>query len=386
MRVLQVINSIAPARGGPTYVVLRLARALADRGVGVEVISTRADLDAAAEAEARRLLGADIPLTLVRVAGPARVELAPGWLAALAPRVRRADVVHIHTVWTYPVAVTPVCCRWLRVPYIIRPAGTLDAACIASRSERKKRLALELVCRRNLEKAAAVQVTSEHERRELAQLVPAARLELVEVGVDLALSSTVSPDAGGVGRRIGFLGRLHPKKGIEALLGALARLPGAQLELAGAGEPAYEAELRARAEALGVAGRTRWLGHLGETDKRDFLARVDLLAFPSKDENFGVAVAEAMAAGRAVVVSPGVALSEDVARYRAGEVSPAEPAGLAAAISRLLENGSARAEAGGHGRDLAQTRWSWARIADRTEALYTRAGVDSTAHPLYRSG
>ena len=372
MRILQVINSIAPRRGGPSYVVLRLARALAQRGLEVELISTRADLDEEGERQARAILDG-IPLTLVPVRGPARVELAPGFVRALVPRARRADVVHVHTVWTYPVAVAPVVCRALSVPYLIRPAGTLDEACIESRSARKKRLALALVCRRNLERAAAVHVTSEHERRELARLVPRARLEVVEVGTDWP--RTVRTDEGGPATRVGFLGRLHPKKGLEVLLDAVARLPGVTLDVAGGGEAGYEASLRERARASGVAERVRFLGHLDGAAKEAFLAGVDVLAFPSRDENFGVAVAEAMAAGRAVIVSPGVALSADIERSSTGLVAPADPAALAAALMGLLTDGRARARLAQSGRALAGERWRWEGIAERTARLYAHAAA-----------
>ena len=378
MRVIHVINSIAPARGGPTSVVLGLSRALAKSGVEVEVMATRADLDRRGEDDARQAL-ADVPLTLVGVTGPSRIELAPGLIPALLPRLRRADVVHVHTVFTFPVAVTPVLCRMLRVPYVIRPAGTLDAACIASRSARQKRLALALVCRRNLLQAAAVQATSAHEQRELSALVPGARTEVLEIGVDVEDLGGVTEDHAGAGRRIGFLGRLHPKKGIEHLLEAVARLPGTELEIAGAGDPEYETSLRARAERLGVAGRTRFWGHIDPRQRLALFERVDLLAFPSTDENFGVAVAEAMSAGRAVVVSPGVGLAPDIRAANAGIVCGAAGIELAHAIGGLLDDGRRRAQLAQAARKLARDRWCWSQVAADTVALYDRCLRASSA-------
>jgi glycosyltransferase involved in cell wall biosynthesis len=371
VRVIHVINSIAPTRGGPTNVVLGLSRALAAGGVEVEVVSTRADLDARGEDAARHGLG-DVRLTLVDVAGPARIELAPALLPALVARLRGADVVHVHTVFTYPVAVTPLVCRMLRVPYVIRPAGTLDAVSIASRSTRRKRLALALVCRQNLLRAAAVQATSAHEQRELSALVPQARTCVLEIGVDVDALGQVAADRGCPGRRIGFLGRLHPKKGVEHLIDALARLPHAELEIAGSGETGYEASLRAHAQRLGVAARIRFSGHVNERQKLALLERMDVLAFPSSDENFGLAVAEAMAAGRAVVVSPGVALETDIRAANAGAVCAAEGGELARTIGSLLTEGSRRAALAAAGQRLARDRWRWSRIAAQTSALYER--------------
>src|SRR3954469_17362702 len=92
LRVLHVINSIAPGRGGPSYIVTHLCRALLDLGVDVSVLSTDADLGSDEDEVRARL--APVPLTLSRAFGPARLELSPGLLPHL---LQRADLVHIHT-------------------------------------------------------------------------------------------------------------------------------------------------------------------------------------------------------------------------------------------------------------------------------------------------
>jgi len=371
VRVVQVINSVAPARGGPTYVVTHLSRALAALGARVDVVSTRAGLDAAAEGEARRSLG-DVPLHLVDVHGPARLELAPALPALLWRLVAGADVVHVHTVFTWPVALAPLVCRARRIPYVVRPAGTLDRACLALGPRRQKQLAVSAYVRGNLERAAAVQATSDHEAAELRHLAPGARVELLEVGVDLP--AAMVPDRGEAGRRVGFLGRIHEKKQLDVLLRAMAVLPPTvELAVAGSGERAYVASLARLADALGVGDRVTWLGHLGPNEKRAFLDRVDVVACPSIDENFGIVVAEAMAAGRAVVVSPGVALSAVVASAGAGVVVAADPESVAAAVGGLLADGAARARQAAAGRRVAVARWGWERVARDTHALYERA-------------
>jgi glycosyltransferase involved in cell wall biosynthesis len=182
------------------------------------------------------------------------------------------------------------------------------------------------------------------------------------------------PDSGGPGRRIGFLGRLHPKKQLEVLLGALAMLPApVELVVAGSGEPGYRTALEERARSLGIHQRVRWLGYLGAEAKRQFFADVDVVACPSLDENFGIVVAEAMASGRAVVVAPGVALASLVASEGAGVVAPADPASFSSALAPLLVDGAARARLGAAGRRVASERWRWERAALRTLALYEEA-------------
>jgi glycosyltransferase involved in cell wall biosynthesis len=368
VRVLQIIPSIAPARGGPTYVVLHLSRALARRGVEVEVLATRSDLDSAGEAAARELLG-DVPLTLVPIVGTARLELSPGFLPALNRGLARADLAEIHTVFTFPPASAAAWARCRRVPYVVRPAGTLDEFCIAHRSERRKRFAVAAYVRPMLRGAAAVRVTSELEESNLRALEPEAVIERVELGVELD-GAEPRPSTG---RIVGSLGRLHPIKRLEVLLEAIAQLDGVELEVAGSGEPAYLAELSARAVRLGIAGRVRWLGPLDEAGKRDFLERVTALAFPSAHESFGLAVAEALAAGRAVVVAPEVGLADELARAHAGLVAPADPTLLARALRSLLDDAGERARLATNGRALVAARFTWDRVAERTLAMYERA-------------
>jgi glycosyltransferase involved in cell wall biosynthesis len=363
MRILQVINSIAPSRGGPTYVVANLSRALAELGAEVHILSTRADLDAEGEAEVRRTLK-DVRLTLVPSLGPARLEFSPGWLGALARAAQQCDVAHIHTVFTYPVAVAPLLLRTLRRPYVVRPAGTLDSACIALRSTRSKRLAISGYVRRNLNAAASVQVTSSLEEAEIRSLAPAARTALVELGVDVSSETPRPPSSG---RRIGSLGRIHPIKRLDVLIRALLHLPGTELVLAGAGDPRDVRALRELAAGLGVAERVQFLGHLEGPEKRRFLEECNVLAFPSLHESFGVAVVEALAAGRPVVVSPAVAIADQIARAGAGRVEPAEPQAFAAGISDLLTRG---AEVTRNAYALAQSRWRWDQAARRTLDLY----------------
>ena len=111
-----------------------------------------------------------------------------------------------------------------------------------------------------------------------------------------------------IGKRLGYLGRLHRKKNLEALLAGLAQVPGASLRVAGDGDPNYERALRTRAQTLGVASRVVWLGFLADKDAiAAFFAEIDVLVMPSHYECFGMVAAESLAAGVPVVVSENTA-------------------------------------------------------------------------------
>jgi glycosyltransferase involved in cell wall biosynthesis len=351
LRVLHVINSIAAGRGGPSYIITHLCRALLDLGVDVSVLSTDADLGSDEDEVRARL--APVPLILSRAFGPAQLELSPGLLPHLLQPV---DLIHIHTVFTFPVAAAAWASRARGVPYVMRPAGTLDAACLALKSTRQKQLAVAAYVRPAMERAAFVHATSESEAAELRLLAPRASVEVAEPGV--ALFPPGPPPAG---RTIAYLGRIHPIKRLEVLIEAAALLPGVELVLAGAGDPGYVAELRRR-------GPFRLLGHVNEAEKAELLSRAAVLAFPSLHENFGVAVAEALAAGRPVVVSPEVGIAPSLGE--AGLVVEATPRSFATALGSLLDDPEQLRVRGAAARQLAQRRFSWERAAGRVLELY----------------
>jgi glycosyltransferase involved in cell wall biosynthesis len=187
--------------------------------------------------------------------------------------------------------------------------------------------------------------------------------------------------------RLLFLSRLHPKKGLPLVLEALALARARSdvqlsLTVAGGGDGAYVGELRALAARLGVADLVYWTGHVEGAAKSALLAGADLFVLPSAQENFGIAVAEAMAAGLPVLVSHEVALSAEVREAGAGAVVPREPAAIADAILHSARDLGARVHAGDAAVRLVRERFSWERCADGLEALYASVvGASEGAAP-----
>ena len=136
--------------------------------------------------------------------------------------------------------------------------------------------------------------------------------------------------------RVGFLGRLDPKKNLELVIDALALLSEpVTLQVAGDGPRAYRESLVSRAQSRGVETRVRWHGFVEDATKRQFLASIDVLVMPSTFECFGVSAAEALAAGVPVVVSPHVGVADIVVEYRCGHVVSATAPEIARALREL---------------------------------------------------
>lgn len=374
-----MIASLAPRYGGPSTAAPQMCAALAARGHDVELLTTDRD------GRGRLRVSLCMPqlvdgvrTTYFPVRRPRSYATSPQLAAELFRRIGDFDVVHVHSLYLFHGLVAGVAARRHRVPYIVRPHGTLDPY---HRSVRVGRKAVYtwLVERRNLERAAGVHCTSEEERQHVEAVFPRTRTFVVPLGV-----AAGSPPAGDVsfatieGRRlVTFLGRLTEKKRPVMLVEAFARIadrvPGAHLVLAGPDDERLGARLAARAGELGVGSRLSLLGPLSRADARHLLQRSSVFVLPSVDENFGVAVAEAMASGVPVVVTPGVALHREISERDAGLVSEPSPEALGRSIESILSDHEGALRMGANGRALARDLFDWATIAARLEAIYEAA-------------
>ena len=195
--------------------------------------------------------------------------------------------------------------------------------------------------------------------------------EIVHYGVRFGEEAT--PYAGSEPRLL-CVGRLIPVKGHVVLLRALAqargRVPGLALDIAGHGP--LEPALRAYARELGLAGAVRFLGFVAPV--QDAIEDVAVVVVPSLGEGFGMVALEAMERGRAVIASDVGGLSEIVVDRETGLVVPAGDAdALAEAMVSLAGEVERAREMGRLGRARALESFRQGQCTEQTEALYLRA-------------
>jgi glycosyltransferase involved in cell wall biosynthesis len=291
------------------------------------------------------------------------------------------DVLHVHALFSYPTLPACRAARRYAVPYVLRPLGTLDPWALRFH-RRRKAVYFRLFERRNLLGAAAVHAVSEGERLAIEALGLPVRVVTIPLGIDRA---TAGGSALGVGwndsnkgdlTNVLFLSRLHPKKGLEILLDAVERLSRRtrrmRLVVAGDGDAAYVQNLKDRTARCGLDEVVTFTGFVEGAEKERLLQAADLFVLPSYDENFGIAVGEALSVGLPVVVSEHVALAEDVRRAGAGLVVPCDVEHLSRALATLIGDPDLRHRMGEAGRRLARSRFSWPLTARRLAALYAR--------------
>ncbi|MEC4866710.1 MAG: glycosyltransferase, partial [Jaaginema sp. PMC 1078.18] len=170
-----------------------------------------------------------------------------------------------------------------------------------------------------------------------------------------------------------FLSRVHYKKRVELLLQALHKIKDKQafyLLIAGTGETAYIEQIKQQIQSLGLTDSCRFIGFITGETKDLVLQGSDLFVLPSYAENFAIAVAEALAAGTPVVITPGIQIAPQVEAAQAGFVVEGEREALENAIAQFLQFPGLRAEYGQNGRNLVQERFVWDAIARKLIPLY----------------
>lgn len=381
MRLLHVIPSLSPIRGGPSFAVPVMARGLARAGLEVHIATTddngAGHLDVPLE---QPLLQDGVTFWYFRRQTQFYTASWPitRWLAR---HVRHYDLLHIHCLFSYASVAAAFFAIRCGVPYIVRPLGTLMRWGMEQRRPSLKRLSFALIERHILRRAALVHYTSEQERREAAQLGLDTPSLVIPLGLDP--SSFVSLLAGEFRRQrpelaertlLLFMSRLDPKKGLDLLLPAFARVCqqhfDVALVLAGSGQDAFKAQLRAEAIRLGLERNLVWAGFLSGDAKLAALADADVFVLSSYSENFGVAVVEAMARGLPVIISDQVGIHHEVAGAGAGLVVPCQVEALAQAIVQLAGDADLRRRLGANGRRLARERFSLEVVTTRLMQVY----------------
>jgi glycosyltransferase involved in cell wall biosynthesis len=342
MRILHIIGTMDPAAGGTTEAV-RVLLSHSPEGTENEV----ATLD---DPVAPFLREVAYP---VHAFGPQTSTF--GYIPTLAPWLRtergRFDGVVVHGLWQY-IGYAARRAMLGHVPYVVFTHGMLDPyfkRAFPAKHMKKWAywLAAEYWVLRN---AHRVLFTCESEARLARQsfwlhrwtsyvvpfgTIPPTGDEMEQREAFFAACPNVR------GKRfLLFLGRIHPKKGCDLLLDAFVKVaakdPGLELVMAGPDAQNWRVELERGAVAAGVAPRIHWPGMLLGDAKWGAFYASEAFVLPSHQENFGIAVAEALACGRPVLLSDKVNIAEEIAADGAGFMEIDTPAGTDALLDRWI--------------------------------------------------
>jgi glycosyltransferase involved in cell wall biosynthesis len=350
-KILHSIITTDPERGGVVEAVKQLSAATAVLGHETEVVC----LDAP---DSPWLKGGALPVHALGVGvGTYRYNsrLAP-WLRA---NRHRYDAVVIDGLWGYSSFGSWLALHKTNTPYFVFPHGMLDPWFKRTYPLKhlKKWLYWPWGDYRVLRDATSVLFTCEQERLLARQSfwLYRCREQVVTLGtigpvgdVELQKRSFLSQYPALAGKRcLLFLGRVHAKKGVDLLLRAFAQFlanerdtsqSAAHLVMAGPYNDNYGVQMMALADSLGLGNRVTWTGMLKGDLKWGALYTADAFILPSHQENFGVAVAEALACSLPVLISDQVNIWREIAADQAGLVEPDTLVGTVNLLTRWAKH------------------------------------------------
>lgn len=385
MRVLQIIPSISLVYGGPSQMVVGLSTALADKGVEVTILTTDSNGD-------RGQPPLDVPLETpiqqngyevyyFRCSPFRRYKFSLNLLRWLANHSHEYDLAHIHALFSPVSSMAARVARSHHLPYILRPLGTLDPADLQKKRQLKN-LYATLLERPNLAGAAAVHFTSDQEAKISDRFGTLTQDLVIPLGVTLPKITqpiAIREKFGIPGDRplLLFMSRIDPKKGLNLLIPALetlAKEQDFQFVLAGANpqDPEFETKIRDRIQQSNLGDRTTLTGFVSGSEKTALLQAADLFVLPSYYENFGIAVAESMAAATPVVISDQVHIWQDVQQAQAGWVTSCDVEALTNTLRTALSNRSEQQRRGKCAQEYAEKYYSWGAIADQMTQAYSQ--------------
>ncbi|MBI4913953.1 MAG: glycosyltransferase [Acidobacteria bacterium] len=363
-RTLHVVPSMALASGGPAQSVGALCGALVRLGAPAEIATLRRD-------DGAPLAFPGVPVHAFPASFPSVLGRSAGLGAFLRTQAVNFDLVHVHGLWQWPGVLARRAAARAGIPLLISPRGMLEPWALGQRAW-AKRLALATWEGKNLWCAALLHATSEAEARQFRKRGLKNRSVVIPNGVDLPDLPWAGPAEGP--RRLIFLSRFHPKKGVDLLLQAWARLQGDfpewSLDLVGPDPEGHRPGYEALARALGLGGdRARFLDALEGAAKWEALASADLLVLPSHSENFGNVVLEALACGVPVLTTTGTPWA-DLHPRGCGWWVPATEGSLEQALREALAlPRPLLRDMGARGRDWARD-FTWEAVATSMVQAY----------------
>lgn len=389
MKIVHVITTMDPDKGGPQAVVMRLAAAQANLGHDIHVVS-QADNNIVARIAALGRLIPDfeqIRWHLLPLPGCVEAILCRRARPLMARVFADADQLHLHGVWEPILATAAAIARRIGLPYCVCPAGMLDTWSLAQKRWKKK-LALALGYRKMLDNAVFIHALNRDEVELMQPVGLHAPVEIIPNGVFVEEFEQLPPPdpfltliARPPGRRyVLFLSRLHYKKGLDLLAHAFRRVaeecPDVDLIVAGP-DGGAEDDFRTLVRRFGLEKRVVMVGPLYGETKLQALVAAACFCLPSRQEGFSIAITEALACGTPVVITRACHFPE-VAAAGAGAVVTLEPADIAGGMIEILRNLSMAETMGRNGRQLIFENYTWPRIARLTTRLYE---AYSPAHP-----
>lgn len=404
MKILHIAPSYYPTLrfGGPIQSVHLLNKALVNKGVKVDVLTTDAGQvidykitklqDYKIDSERFYLIDG-VRVKYLSFIGYEHYNFSLQMLREIWKIIDNYDLVHITAVWNFPVLAGSLISILKKKLYIISPRGVFHQEALSSKSVLSKKIYFHLFAKHYLKKVSAIHYTSSVEKEESEKILALRNSFIVPNGIDLNhISDNISGDSirkFGINESAKYsliLGRIHPIKGFDLLIPAFSNIAKVYKDLylviAGNQSTPYIQSVNQLVTAKWnedgsinqheLSERVIFTGEVTGADKWALYKNALMFVLPSYSENFGMSVVEAMACGCPVVISDKVGIYKEVEKADAGIIVKTDPESVEAGIRSLIEDEKLRKRISVNGMRLVQEKYNVESVADQMIEEYKR--------------
>lgn len=387
MKVLNVTSSYYPAikYGGPIQSIHLLNKALVRKGIRVDVITTNAGLDGREDVSLNSWVSVDgVRVMYLKYIGHEKYTFSPSLLIKALRLTSDYDIVHVSPVWNFTVLAGSLASILGGKPYVLSPRGTLYPETISFGTSWAKKTYLNIIAKHYL-KRAVLHFTAEDEREKVMEFIGLdCRSFVIPNGINVSefnnLPSKKSficryPDMSDK-KYVLFLGRIDPKKGLDILIDAFYKLSvdynNLYLVVAGPDNSGYGREIHGCIQRYGLDRKVIFTGMLTGYDKLSAFVDAEMFVLPSYSENFGMAVAEAMACGCPVVISDKVGIYREIEENNAGIIVQTSADSVYNGIKKLLDDNDLRRRIAENGKQMVMKYYDIDKVSGRMIEIYER--------------
>lgn len=364
MKILHTIHCLNKSWGGPSVCTYQLVKALNQTGTGTDLLS----LSSNAEDDC---IGTDPFIKYVEYDARTPLGVSRNFKQFLVENISRYDIVHVNTIWLWTTHDAVRVAKKHGMPVVLSLHGMLYPQALQV-SRWKKQLALPIFQRNDLRCADVLHATSMAELKSIRDFGLSQPVVVLPNGIEIDAMPPVRQQVNKV-RHFGFIGRINRIKNIDTLLGAWAALGDktsmCKLSIIGSDDEVYENELRQFVNDKHL-GNVVFAGFLSGERLTRAIRELDYLVLPSKSENFGMVVIEALANGIPVIASTGTPW-EELNLHRCGWWVDCTTGTLAKTLAKAIDLQEAdRIEMGRNGQLLVERNYTIREIALKFRLLY----------------
>ncbi len=279
--------------GGPSRSVPLLAKGLSAEGVDITLMTFRSE-----NMNIHATAGTDVKIKVLE---------SDYKLSEIEDFIVREqfNLIQLQSIWDWSYHKIAKIAQKHHIPYIITPRGMLEPWSLSQKTL-KKRIALLLYLKHDLDKVACIYTTAEMEAENVKRLGIKTPCSVIPNGIDIA-DYTCRTNKDKVKKQILFLSRIHEKKGIELLIDAWQNIhtdyPDWSVKIVGNGEESYIERLKTKVSRAGLESSIDILPPVFGKDKVGLYHSSALFVLPSYSENFGMVIAEALSCGVPVITT-----------------------------------------------------------------------------------